>query len=241
MTDVRRSYDEWHQGQAAAEQTGERLSLWHDEALRLAPDLRGQRVLEIGCGNGAFALHLSRKGASVVGIDFSAVAIRRASARRRVGEESVRFAVGSASALPFAPGSFDLCFSCECLEHVPDPGAVASEMHRVLRPGGTLVLTTENYSNAMMLAWVVAWWRGQPFDSGAGVQPIEHRFYFWRVNRILRTAGFEVEKMTGAHHVFLLLPGLDPHTFVKERFEAPSLAWMLRPFARHVAFRALRS
>lgn len=241
MTDVRRSYDDWHRVKAAASHTVESLSLWHYEALRLAPDPRGRRVLEIGCGNGAFAVHVAGKGASVVGVDFSAVAIRRASAGRRLGETGVRFAVGGASALPFAAGSFDLLFSCECLEHVPDPTAVALEMYRVLRPGGTLVLTTENYSNAMILAWLVAWWRGLPFDSGAGVQPIEHCFFFWRVTQILRAAGFIVEQMTGAHHVFLLLPGFDPHTFVKERFTRPFLAWLLRPFARHVAFRAHRT
>ena len=53
-----------------------------------------------------------------------------------------------------------------------------------------------------------------------------------------RRAGLRVERFTGRHHVFLLLPRLHPHTFVKEQFRNPVIAWVLRPLARHVSFRA---
>ena len=233
------AYDSWHQlahGDEAAPAL--QLAQWHEDALRLAPPLAGQRVLEVGCGVGDFAVHLAKAGAAVTAMDFSPAAIEMARKRGEAHAVKVDFQTADAQALPFADASFDVLLSCECLEHLPDPQKALHEMARVLRPGGKLVLTTENYSNAMLLAWVVAWWRGEPFNSGTHVQPIEQFFLFWRVRRMMRRAGMPVKQMIGAHHVFLLLPRLHPHTFVRERFTLPFFAWLFRPFARHMSFLA---
>lgn len=217
------------------------LAQWHEDALRLAPDLRGLRVLEVGCGAGEFALALAARGAAHVdAVDFSSAAVGIAAGKAEGSGLPVVFRVADAQRLPFEDGSYDVVFSCECLEHVPEPAVALGEMARVTRAGGGLVLTTENYTNAMLLAWAVSWWRGVPFDSGAGAQPIEHFFVYWKVRRLVRRAGYRVQRMIGAHHVFLLLPRFDPGTFVKERFASPRLARFFLPMARHVSFLAIR-
>ena len=231
------AYDAWHQSvHGASAASALELAQWHHDALSLSPPVRGRRILEVGCGVGDFAVHLAHAGATMTAVDFASAAIEMARARAAAHAVKVDFQTADALNLPFASGSFDLLFSCECLEHLPDPAQALREMTRVLRPGGALILTTENYSNAMLLAWVVAWWRKEPFNSGSVVQPIEQFFLFWRVRRMMRDAGLRVRRMIGAHHVFLLLPRLHPHTFVRERFHWPFFAWLFRPCARHVSF-----
>jgi ubiquinone/menaquinone biosynthesis C-methylase UbiE len=234
-------YEQWHQAVHGAENPGDlKLEQWHRDALSLAPPLASLRVLEVGCGAGDFAVYLARADAQVWAVDFSSVAIGLARARAQRQGASVDFEIADAGALPFPDASFDLVFSCECLEHVPDPPLALGEMYRVLRPGGRLVLTTENYSNATLLQWAACWARRQPFNSGAGVQPIEHFFLYWRVSEMMRRAGFRMGRMLGAHHVFLLLPRLHPHTFIKERFASRTLGRLFRPLARHVTFEAVK-
>lgn len=238
---TRERYDQWHQAVHGAEDSGRlRLEQWHRDALAIAPPLKEKTVLEVGCGAGDFAIHLAGEAAEVTAVDFSPVAVSLAREKARRHHATVAFEVADAGDLPFADGSFSAVFSCECLEHVPSPPRALAEMHRVLRPGGSLVLTTENYSNAVVLRWLMCWARGAPFDSGSETQPIEHFFLFWRVRKMMRRAGFRVTEMAGAHHVFLLLPRFHPHTFVKERFTHPLLARWLRPFARHMTFLALK-
>ena len=237
-----RQYDGWHRKVHGGESPGMlRLAQWHEDALAISPPLAGKQVLEVGCGAGDFAAHLAREGAEVTAVDFSCTVIGIARERTAAGHAKVCFSTADAQNLPFAAESFDLVFSCECLEHLPDPQQALREMARVLRRGGRLVLTTENYSNAMVLAWIVSWWRGVPFNSGTEAQPVERFFLFWNVKRMMRRAGFAVERMTGAHHVFLLLPGMHPHTFVRERFSSRVWRTVFKPLARHVTFAAVKA
>jgi ubiquinone biosynthesis O-methyltransferase len=235
-------YDRWHERlHGGASPDAVSLASWHRSALALAPDVAGRDILEVGCGAGDFSIHLAQAGGIVTAVDFSARAVGIAREKAVRHGQRVTLAVADAQTLPFANERFDLVFSCECLEHVPHPRAMLGELHRVLKPGGTLVLTTENYSNAMVLAWIMCWLRGRPFDSGAGVQPIEQFFLFWQVTKWLRQTGLTVDRLTGTHHVFLMLPRLHPHTFVKEEFRSPWMARLMRGLARHMSFRAVKA
>jgi ubiquinone/menaquinone biosynthesis C-methylase UbiE len=110
------------------------------DTLRRAPvDLDAARVLDVGCGEGYFLHRLMEFGAAqAVGIDLMPERVE--AARRRYPD--LRFIRANAAELPFADGEFDVVTQFTCLSSVLDPGlrrAIASEMWRVLRPGGVVV------------------------------------------------------------------------------------------------------
>jgi SAM-dependent methyltransferase len=108
--------------------------------LELAGDIGGRRLLDVGCGDGSFAIAAARRGAAVVGVDPDAR--MRAAARRRADEAvaPVLLAGANAESLPFASGLFDVVVAVTVLCFVRDAGAAIAEMARVLKPGGRLVL-----------------------------------------------------------------------------------------------------
>lgn len=110
-------------------------------AFLLAHVAAGERVLDLGCGDGAFAAELVAAGCEVVMADVAEEALRRA--RRRVATpaaEVVKLAEGAP--LPFAEDAFDVVWAGETLEHVADVVGLLAEVRRVLRWGGRLVVTT---------------------------------------------------------------------------------------------------
>jgi ubiquinone/menaquinone biosynthesis C-methylase UbiE len=235
-------YDVWHRRMEKGERVDDALTHpWHITTSKLFPDLNGSRVLEIGCGRGEFALWLERRSpkADITALDFSIGAIGLAQKRANEAGSRVHFEVGDGQALPFATDTFDVLISCECLEHVPRPGEMTREMHRVLKPGGRFVLTTENYCNGMVLAWINSWLTRTPFNSGSGIQPYENFFVFWQVRRMLEQSGLIVEHMESNHFQWLLLPRVAPAVLCTEEFQTPFLNRLLRPFGRHFTFRGV--
>src|SRR5690349_13994919 len=93
-------------------------------------DLDGARVVDVGGGPGYFADAFRGAGARYAGIDPD---VGELSARGSVTEGFLR---ASGLDLPIQDGALDLCMSSNVLEHVPDPERMASEMLRVVRPGG---------------------------------------------------------------------------------------------------------
>lgn len=113
--------------------------------VRLAGVTAGQRVLEIGCGTGSLALAAAAavgEGGQVHGIDASPSMIERARAKAAREGRTIDFRVAVAEALPFADGSLDVVLASLMLHHLPlDVRRTAiGEAHRVLRPGGRLVV-----------------------------------------------------------------------------------------------------
>ncbi len=103
----------------------------------IADSCAGRRVLDYGCGTGHNAVALAELGATVVGIDVSAEAIRKA--RRRAGDnETLTFIRMDAEAMSFPDDHFDLIYGSSILHHL-DVGAASREIARVLRPGGRAV------------------------------------------------------------------------------------------------------
>ena len=93
-------------------------------------------LVDVACGGGLMAPHVSRLGYRHFGVDLSATAVPLA---RRHGVTAVR---GDAQRLPFADEVADVVVAGEVLEHVPDLRTVVAEVTRVLKPGGTLVIDT---------------------------------------------------------------------------------------------------
>jgi SAM-dependent methyltransferase len=121
--------------------------VWCPEGLReadakLLGDVRGRRVLEVGCGAAAGARWLAGQGAEVVALDLSAGMLRHA--REAADRSGVRVPLmqADALALPFADGAFDIaCTAFGAIPFVADSGAVMREVARVLRPGGSWVFS----------------------------------------------------------------------------------------------------
>ncbi len=109
----------------------------------LPDDLSGLQILEVGCGAGLLCLELAQKAQSVTGIDVSHVVLNFASqVQEIVRAANVTFQHGDAENLAFAHERFDLVICSEVLEHLLDPERALAEIQRVVKPGGTVVLTT---------------------------------------------------------------------------------------------------
>lgn len=108
--------------------------------LDLVGDVRGRRVLDIGCGDGDLAVELSKRGAHVVGIDASGSMIEAAKDRATREHIDVKLRVATAQHLPFPPESFDVVVAVAILCFVEDAAPVFREMVRVLRRGGRLAI-----------------------------------------------------------------------------------------------------
>jgi SAM-dependent methyltransferase len=103
-------------------------------------NLDGARVADVGGGAGYFAEAMRERGASVTCIDVDAGEMSS-----RGGELPEGAVLGSAMSLPLRTGCFDVSFSSNVLEHVPDPFAMADEMLRITRTGGTMFLAFTNW------------------------------------------------------------------------------------------------
>lgn len=109
---------------------------------------RGERALDLGCGDGKFTGPLADAGAQPVGADVAEAALRRA----RAVHPGIRFVRTSTEGqLPFEDGAFDVVWASEVIEHVADTARWLSEVRRVLRPGGRLLLTTPNHPRLAIL------------------------------------------------------------------------------------------
>jgi SAM-dependent methyltransferase len=107
------------------------------EALRLAP---GDRVLDVGAGDGNSAIEAARRGARVTAIDLTPAQLVRARARCAEAGVDVDLSVGDAQALDFRDASFDVVVSVLGAIFAPDHNQAIAEMLRVVRPGGRVAL-----------------------------------------------------------------------------------------------------
>jgi SAM-dependent methyltransferase len=196
------AYDQWHSNLDSPEDPID--TPWHRMAIPHLPDLQDKRVLEIGCGRGGFSAHLAERGADLVAADFSPAAVRMATRRLEphAGAEAV---VADIEAIPFERGTFDVVISLDTLEHVPHPTLAVAELVRVLRPGGKLILTTNNYVSLIGLGRLVMCLAGKRFTEFG--QPINQPLKFFPSARLMRGLGCDVELIDGAGHYLRM-----PHT-----------------------------
>lgn len=108
--------------------------------LEMLGDVRGRRILDLGCGDGAFSIELWQRGAKVVGIDTSASMIVAArSAAAKCGAD-ISFCLASAADIPFEARQFDRVVALTVLCFIADATPTYREVARLLRPEGCLVI-----------------------------------------------------------------------------------------------------
>jgi len=125
-----------------------RLALQQERAADLAarvlrllgPFTGSELVLDSGCGAGALAFAFAPNVAEVVGVD---VREDYLDAAREIAPANVRFLVGDAQALPLGYGTFDVAGSHRVLHHVRRPELAVSELARVTRPGGRILVVDQ--------------------------------------------------------------------------------------------------
>ncbi|MFT3756601.1 MAG: bifunctional 2-polyprenyl-6-hydroxyphenol methylase/3-demethylubiquinol 3-O-methyltransferase UbiG [Pseudoxanthomonas sp.] len=118
--------------------------------------LQGANVLDVGCGGGLLSEALAKRGAQVTALDLSPELIKVAKLHKLESGVQVDYRLQSVEALAAeAPASFDAITCMEMLEHVPDPQSILDACARLLKPGGTLFLSTLNRTPAAFALAIV--------------------------------------------------------------------------------------
>jgi ubiquinone/menaquinone biosynthesis C-methylase UbiE len=160
--------------------------------LDLAGPLSSRRVLDVGCGDGTYALIAADKGASVTAVDTTESMMEAARGRAFEARVEIRFERADASRLPFNDDSFDVVLAVTVLCFVEDATLAVKEAARVLAPGGRLVLADLNRWST----WA-AWRRARGWLGSSTWR--KARFRTARELAFLaRSAGLDVDRRAGA-------------------------------------------
>ena len=151
----------------------------------------GERVLDLGCGEGAFCAELASAGLDPIGAEVAEAAVTRARERH----PGLPFElVPTEGPLPFDDAAFDAVWASEVIEHVADTARWLSEVRRVVRPGGTLLVTTPYHGRVKNLVLAVSGFDAHFAPTG------EHLRFYTRgsLGRTLEQFGFEQIEITTA-------------------------------------------
>lgn len=211
MVSSRAAYEDWH---TRYEIDGGSDTPWHKLVIKhLQPerDLIGKRVLEIGCGLGGFSCWLARQSVrpdQIVAADFAATAVQKGRAFAREHNLSgITWEVGDVQNIAHPDNSFDTVFSCETIEHVPSPKRALSELARVLKPGGRLLLTTPNYLGTLGLYRAYLRVVGRRFTEEG--QPINNFLMLPLTRSWVAQTGLKLQEVDAAGQ-YLPFPGRPP-------------------------------
>jgi 2-polyprenyl-3-methyl-5-hydroxy-6-metoxy-1,4-benzoquinol methylase len=149
---------------------------------------RSGRALDVGCAAGFCLQALRERGFEPYGVEVSPTIASHAT--ERLGFDTVH--VGTLESAPFSDGFFDLITMWDVVEHVPDPRALLERAHALLRPGGLLVLETQDIDSAFARLLGRRWHH---------FKHPEHIYHFTAptARALLDSAGFEVELLTHRH------------------------------------------
>jgi len=189
----------------------------------LAGPLDWRSLLDVGAGDGSYAIEAAALGALVTGVDVEPVMLGAAAERAAERQLNVRFVPGRVEALPFEDATFDVVLAVTVLCFVQDPSIAFREMARVLRPGGRLVVgELGRYSLWAASRRVRGWLDSRTWKNA----------HFWsraELKRDVRDVGLRVDATRGAVHfspsarLARRLDDIDPRL---SRAHAPSAAFL---------------
>ena len=107
----------------------------------IGQEIKNKNILDVGCGDGVISYLLAKKGAKVIGIDNSEIAINFAK-EKCIDLNNVEFLVASAHRLPFESKTFDYIVSSEVIEHLNNPDKMLYEIKRIWNKKGKIIITT---------------------------------------------------------------------------------------------------
>jgi SAM-dependent methyltransferase len=159
----------------------------------------GNRLLDVGCGTGRYTIHAKNAGNRVVGAE---LVFRAASGARRRGLDVA--VIDSEDPFPFPDGVFDRVQCIEVIEHLMNPVATLREIHRVLKSGGELFVSTPNAAwwahRALMLAGVTSFGHSPRYPVEVNMH-IRH-FTTKTLRGFLERSGFAVIDRRGTYTGF---------------------------------------
>lgn len=156
---------------------------------------KGEKVLDLACGEGVVSEYIQNLGAEVIGLDISKEALKKAQ------ERGIKVVLGDAEEkLPFKHGFFDVVFWGDNAEHLFLPGKTLEEVNRVLKKGGRLIISCPN----------MGYWRYRIYYLVRGMLPQtewygknpwewEHIRFFNKeiMSEFLKNGGFRMERFLG--------------------------------------------
>ncbi|OFX36378.1 MAG: hypothetical protein A2X08_14830 [Bacteroidetes bacterium GWA2_32_17] len=176
--------------------TNKRLHVVFNELL--TEDIHEKKLLDAGCGTGWFSKWSVERGADVTSMDLGENLLSKVEQKCH----SKRI-VGSILQIPFPNNTFDIVVSSEVIEHVPDPFLAISELYRVLKPNGIMVLTTPNK------LWYFAIWFANTFKLRT-YEGLENWTGWFKMRKYLKTIGFKNVQMSGIHMFPFVIAFLNP-------------------------------
>jgi ubiquinone/menaquinone biosynthesis C-methylase UbiE len=199
------------------------------DRMRSSLDDRPSTVLDVGCGTGVFAglVRSTFPLATIWGVDLVAAMLSRARERRSSASGHVALIQGDSERLPFPAGAFDVVTCSNSFHHYPNQARAVAEMHRVLKPGGRLLLIDGCRDS---------WWGWFIYDvCVAGIEGGVLHASARRVRDLFKQAGF-VETAQKVHRgaaPFLLSEGVSRRLVSAPRDVDPSMT----PARREAGFR----
>lgn len=202
--------------------------------LALVGDVRGRRLLDLGCGEGAYSRALARRGAQVTGVDGSGTLIAVARDRAAAAGLDIDYRQANASALDsLPPGSFDVIVASMVLMNVEDYVGAVREAYRVLAPRGEIAMSiTHPCFSAPVADWVGG--KGRRARHFAVDRYFERIAWLDRIASTFRTPTLRRHRpledyMTGAIEAgFTLREFREPMTTEEELKVSPRFEYMTR-------------
>lgn len=143
-TGTHEAFYRYYEAQSAGAESLQRFEAIYATLQRMLGRQGPLDVADIGCGAGTQSRLWASRGHRVSGADINEALVNLGRTRAAEDGLEIRFEVASATALPWADGSMDVCIAPELLEHVDDWQGCIAEFVRILRPGGALYLSTSN-------------------------------------------------------------------------------------------------